>query len=139
MTHPVPSSTTIIFDTRCVLCRSWVNFLLCHEADDRICFIGAWTERGLEIAARHGRSKADLDGTYLVITPSETFDRSDATVALLQHMRAPWRWLTALRFLPKPLRDAVYDVIARKRYAWFGKTNQRLEPSAATLHRFTLD
>ncbi|MHA6645841.1 thiol-disulfide oxidoreductase DCC family protein [Mesorhizobium sp. A623] len=96
-------------------------------------------ERGLEIAARHGRSKTDLQGSYLVITPSETLDRSDATVALLRHMRAPWRWLTVLRVLPKPLRGGVYDIIARKRYAWFGTTDQRLEPSAVTRDRFTFD
>ena len=116
-----------------------MHFLLRHEADDRICFVGAWTETGLEIAARHGRSKADLEGSYLVITPSQALDRSDATVALLRHMRAPWRWLTAFRFLPRTLRDGVYNIIARKRYVWFGTTDQRLEPSAATRHRFTLD
>jgi predicted DCC family thiol-disulfide oxidoreductase YuxK len=32
-----------------------------------------------------------------------------------------FRVLKALRLLPRPLRDWVYDIVARNRYRWFGK------------------
>jgi predicted DCC family thiol-disulfide oxidoreductase YuxK len=32
-----------------------------------------------------------------------------------------WGWVRVLRSVPKPLRDAVYNLVARNRYRIFGK------------------
>jgi predicted DCC family thiol-disulfide oxidoreductase YuxK len=136
---PPPPSTIILFDTHCVLCSRWVAFLLRHERDDAIAFVGAWTTTGLAMAARHGRTRADLERSYLVITGCRAVERSDAGIVLLGHLRAPWRWLRILRWMPRPARDAIYDVVARNRYAWFGKLDACMVPNPATRHRFTLD
>ena len=116
-----------------------VRFLLRHEADDRTRFIGAWTPTGLTTAATYGLGRADLERTYLVIVEGRALVRSDAGFALLGHLKAPWRWLTLLRVVPRPLRDLLYNLVARHRYRWFGTTETCLVPSPESLHRFTLD
>jgi predicted DCC family thiol-disulfide oxidoreductase YuxK len=38
--------------------------------------------------------------------------------------------------LPVPLRDAVYDIVARNRYQWFGKATMCRVPSQEEKPRF---
>jgi predicted DCC family thiol-disulfide oxidoreductase YuxK len=40
-----------------------------------------------------------------------------------------WRWARGLRWVPRPLRDGVYDVVARNRYRWFGRSETCLVPT----------
>ena len=127
---------TIVFDTDCVLCSGMVAFVLAHERDHALAFLGAWSPEGLRAAARLGFAKADLDDTFLLIRDGAALTRSDAALAIATHLRAPWRWLGAVRLLPRPLRDGVYDIVARHRYRWFGRqTNCTLVPPAQR-HRF---
>jgi predicted DCC family thiol-disulfide oxidoreductase YuxK len=42
-----------------------------------------------------------------------------------------WRWARLLRSVPKPLRDAVYNLVARNRYRIFGKYQECFIPDAA--------
>lgn len=111
----------IVFDTDCVLCSGIVAFVLAHERDHRLRFAGAWSVEGLALAAQHGFSRQDLEETFLLIAGGHVLTRSDAALAILRHMRAPWRWLVALRLVPRPLRDAAYRFVARRRYRWFGR------------------
>ena len=41
-----------------------------------------------------------------------------------------WRWTRALLLVPKPLRDAVYNLVARNRYQIFGKFDACFVPDA---------
>jgi predicted DCC family thiol-disulfide oxidoreductase YuxK len=38
--------------------------------------------------------------------------------------------------IPKFIRDAVYDFIARNRYSWFGKKDQCMIPTAELKSKF---
>ena len=39
-----------------------------------------------------------------------------------------WGWVRALRLVPKALRDAVYNLVARNRYRIFGKYEECFVP-----------
>ena len=139
MAHKGPTPVQVVFDTRCVLCSRWVQFLLRHETDDQLRFVSAWSPTGLSLAASHGLGEQDLQRTYLVVRDGAGLTRSDAGLALLMHLKAPWRWLGLLRIVPRPIRDAAYDLVARNRYRWFGTTETCLMPEPDTRHRFTLN
>ena len=126
----------IIFDTDCVLCSGMVAFILAHEQAPTLRFAGAWSNEGLALAARHGFARADLDETFLLLIDNQVLARSDAAIALLRHLRRPWQWLAVSAILPRPLRDAAYGFVARRRYRWFGhRTNCTLVPPGER-HRF---
>ncbi len=99
-------------------------------------FVNAWSPTGLALAERHGLDRAALARTYLVIDNGLGLTRSDAGLALLAHLKAPWRWLGWLRLLPRTLRDAAYDLVARNRYQWFGRKAQCFVPTPDMRHRF---
>jgi predicted DCC family thiol-disulfide oxidoreductase YuxK len=48
----------------------------------------------------------------------------------------PWPLVGALRLVPRRIRDLFYDLIARKRYAIFGKTDSCPLPEPRLRERF---
>ncbi len=128
----------MIFDGHCLLCSGFVNFILKRERAPDFVFINAWSETGLKIAARHGLSKDDLNETYLVVSGGKAFVRSDAAFEVMRYLRAPWPALRIFRFAPKFLRDGVYNIIARNRYSWFGRSDICYLPRAGEKSRFLL-
>jgi predicted DCC family thiol-disulfide oxidoreductase YuxK len=48
-----------------------------------------------------------------------------------------WGWVRALRAVPKPLRDAIYNLVARNRYRIFGKYQACFVPDAGLKGRVT--
>lgn len=127
---------TVVFDSDCILCSRWVHLILRYERDHSIIFVSAWSQQGTALAATHGLSPRDLDATYLFIADGRGMVRSDAGLALLTRLRAPWRWLALLRIVPRPLRDWVYDQVARNRYRWFGRADHCFVPPPGMAHRF---
>lgn len=128
--------TIVVFDTDCVLCSSWVQFICRHERDETMRFVSAWSAEGAILAARHGLRSEDLDETYLVIDGGRGLVRSDAGLAVIRQLAMPWRALLFLSIIPRPLRDLVYGFVARNRYRWFGHRPNCFVPPAGQSHRF---
>ena len=55
--------------------------------------------------------------------------KSDAALTVLSALPG-WGWARALFAVPKPLRDAVYSLVARNRYKIFGKFDACFVPDA---------
>ena len=90
----------------------------------------------MELARLHGLSLADLDRTFLVVDQGEALTKSDAGLAILRQLRAPWSWGQILRAVPRPVRDGIYSWVARNRYRWFGQRDQCFIAPAGQAHRF---
>ena len=133
------SIMSVIFDTDCVLCSGFVHFILRNERNSDIVFVNAWSKSGLAMAAEHGLSPMELDRTYLVVKDGVGHVRSDAGLVILDYLRMPWRMLRLLRFCPRFLRDGVYSVVARNRYALFGNKSQCFVPPPDAVQRFIDD
>jgi predicted DCC family thiol-disulfide oxidoreductase YuxK len=51
--------------------------------------------------------------------------RSNAILHILLRLGGAWRTLAAgMAIVPRPIRDAAYDLIARTRYAIFGRRDE---------------
>ena len=126
----------VVFDADRVLCSRMVAFVLAHERGPVLRFAGAWPDEGLALAAAHGLSRSDLDKTFLVVSGGRPLTRSDAAMEIASHLRAPWRWAAFAAIVPHPLRDAVHDQVARRRYRWFGRRQDCTVVPPAEWHRF---
>jgi predicted DCC family thiol-disulfide oxidoreductase YuxK len=125
----------LLFDGVCVLCSGTVRFILAHERDHDIRFATMQSRAGQALLAAHQMPITDWDSVVFVVD-GRPLERSWAAFAVARHLRAPWRWLRALAIVPRPLRDAVYDWVARRRYRWFGRRESCMVPDEATRARF---
>jgi predicted DCC family thiol-disulfide oxidoreductase YuxK len=120
----------VIFDGHCGLCNRSVRWLLRHDRLDRLRFVPSDSPLIAALLARHRITRARWapnPETILVAidpcTPSEQLlSRSTAVLAILRHLHRPWPAISAaLGWIPRPLRDLAYRLVARWRYRVWGR------------------
>ena len=134
--HPI-----LLYDGVCGLCNRLVQFILRRDRMAVFRFASLQSPLAARILTRQGVNLTDLDTVYVVINPNEPAEslraRSDAVVFVLKELGGIWRRAAALiRIIPEPLRDAIYNVIARNRYRIFGRYETCPLPTPDTQARF---
>lgn len=125
----------VVFDAQCLLCNSWVQFLLKHDKQGIFQFAAIQGEVGGELLAGAGLKIEGLQ-TMLLVDGHQSWQHTDAILRVLHALGWPWRLSGVAKLVPAPLCDALYRVIARNRYQWFGKSEQCLMPDPAVAARF---
>ncbi len=114
--HTSLPHTVVFFDGVCGLCNGFVDFLVQH---DRARVLRYAPLQGAT-AARFERLPRNLD-SVVVVDGDRVLVKSDAALVVLSRLGGVWRFTAVARVIPRVVRDAVYDTIARNRYRWFGK------------------
>ena len=117
--EPWPDDDVILYDGVCVFCSRWVRFVATRDTDRRFRFTAIQSGYGTRLAQAFGINPHDPD-TNAVVHGGQVFFKSDAALTVLGALPG-WGWVRALRLVPKPLRDALYNLVARNRYRIFGK------------------
>ncbi len=126
---PDPGRILIFYDGGCGLCHGLVRFVLARDRAG-VCQFAA-----LDSATARALLGAN-DGTTLVVRAgAHGYTRSDAVLVIAQVLPAPWSWARVLRCLPRALRDALYDQVARHRHRLAGTPSCAL-PGAGFQDRF---
>jgi len=123
-----PDDDVILYDGVCVFCSRWVRFVAARDLAQRFRFTAIQSGYGTRLAQAFGIDSNDPD-TNAVVHGGRVFFKSDAALMVLSHLPG-WHWVRVLRFVPKPLRDAVYNLVARNRYRIFGKYENCFIPDA---------
>jgi predicted DCC family thiol-disulfide oxidoreductase YuxK len=121
-----PDDDVILYDGVCVFCSRWVHFVAKRDVDRRFRFTAIQSPYGTRLAQAFSIDPADPD-TNAVIHGGVAWFKSDAALTVLGALPG-WEWVRALRTVPKPLRDAVYNLVARNRYRVFGKYEECFVP-----------
>ena len=127
--HPI-----IVFDALCVLCSANARFVLKHDRRGHFRLASMQGETGAALYRRFGIDPADPE-TLIVVQGDAALRDSDAILAIWTGLGWPWRALSALRAVPKALRDPLYRWIARHRYRFFGRRETCWVPSPADVAR----
>jgi len=130
---PWPDDDLILYDGVCVFCSRWVQFVIARDSAKRFRFTPIQSAYGTRLAQAYGIDPADPD-TNAVIHGGTAHLKSDAALTVLSHL-AGWRWARILFAVPKPLRDAVYGLVARNRYRIFGRYESCFVPDAELRRR----
>jgi len=128
--HPV-----VLFDGVCNLCAGTVQFLIRRDPEGLFRFAPLQSEAAEALLADHGLDDHDLDSIVL-IEGDDVYVKSDAAIRIATHLGGVYRLLWPFRFLPRRLRDWAYDVVAERRYGWFGKRDQCMVPTGDLESRF---
>ena len=118
----VSNPEVLFYDGHCALCHGAVKFVLKRDRSGK-----AFRFAPLQGSTFHSRvapeRRANLPDSIVVLTnEGALLVRSDAFVHISRRLGGGWRfWAGLLAAIPRPLRDLVYDFIARIRYRLFGK------------------
>jgi predicted DCC family thiol-disulfide oxidoreductase YuxK len=124
-----PDDDVILYDGVCVFCSRWVRFVATRDVAQRFRFTPIQSDYGTRLAKTFGIDPGDPD-TNAVIHGGVAYFKSDAALTVLASLPG-WHWTRVLRRVPKPVRDAVYSLVARNRYRIFGRYDACFVPDAA--------
>jgi predicted DCC family thiol-disulfide oxidoreductase YuxK len=111
----------LYYDGNCAMCHGFVRFVLAEERSGTLRF--GPLQGGHFRASVPETTRAGLPDSLILRTNDGTLHvRSGAVIEVMKHMGGLWHLLSwALRIVPRPLRDAAYDIIGGMRYRVFGR------------------
>lgn len=123
-----PDDDVILFDGVCVFCSRWVRFVASRDRARRFRFTAIQSAYGARLAQALGIDPDDPD-TNAVIHGGVAYKKSDGALTVLSNL--PGLGFARVFFaVPRPVRDMVYNLIARNRYRMFGKFDACIVPDA---------
>lgn len=128
--HPV-----IFFDGVCNLCNSSVNFIIDRDPKKTFRFSSLQSEYAKKNLLPNFGGQNQPDSIVLK-RKGRIYIKSSAALRVAAKMPGLWPLLMIFWIIPKPLRDAIYDLVARNRYKWFGKKDACRIPSPELRERF---
>ncbi|GAA4176270.1 thiol-disulfide oxidoreductase DCC family protein [Shinella granuli] len=120
MTRNDAAGPIIVFDAECILCSANAQFVLRHDHARRFRLASMQNAVGAALYRRFGIDPADPE-SMIVVDGDLLLKDSDAVLAIHAGLGWPWKALSALRLIPRFLRDPAYRWLARNRYRLFGR------------------
>lgn len=124
-----------MFDGVCNLCSSSVQFILKKDKKDQFLF-GSLQGAAGQLYLQKYQLAPNSFHSFMLIEGDKLYTRSSAALRMLKHIGGPWGWLYACMIVPRFIRDAVYNFIAKNRYKWFGKKEACWVPTPALKEKF---
>lgn len=106
----------VLFDGVCHLCNWFVRFVIQRDAGGGFDFAPLQSTLGQSLS---GQKKGD---SIVLAEGGRQYEADEAVLRILSRLSGPWPSVAkALGWWPKPLRRWGYRLIARSRYAIFGR------------------
>jgi predicted DCC family thiol-disulfide oxidoreductase YuxK len=113
----------VLFDGVCNLCSNSVQFILKRDTKNQFLFGSLQGKAGQEYLKKF-QLPADAFNSFMLVEGDTLYSRSSGALRMLKHLGGGWSVLYAFIIVPKFIRDAVYNFIAKNRYKWFGKKDE---------------
>lgn len=125
----------MIIDGVCNLCERSAQFVIKRDKKGVFRFGSFQSAATQELLRARGLSFPSMDSFVLLAGPRH-YTRSDAALRVCRRLDGLWPILSVFLIVPRPIRDAVYNMVARNRYKWFGKKEACLIPTPDIAARF---
>lgn len=132
-----PSRPVVLFDGVCNLCNSAVQWLIERDPEGRLSFASLQSRaaRGV-LAAAQVDDASKLPDSIVLVDQAGVHVRSAAALRIAGLLGFPYSLARIALLVPRPVRDAVYELVARNRYRWFGRRDVCMRPTPELAARF---
>jgi len=118
----------ILFDGVCVLCSRGCRFVDRRDRRGYFRYVPIQQAEGRAIAQQLGIDP-DRPDSFAFVARGRASVKSEAALRIARELPW-WGWVTVLLWVPRVVRDWVYDRIAGNRYRWFGRRATCMLPTA---------
>ena len=135
-----PDSPVLLYDDTCGFCAESVQLVLRHDRRRTLRFAALHGEFGTLVRERHPELER-VDSIVWVDSPgsaqgSRVLVRSDAALRVARYLGGWWTLALPLLLIPRAVRDAGYNLIARHRHSLIGSGPSCLLPAPEVRERF---
>ena len=125
----------ILFDGVCNLCTGSVRFVIERDSRKQFRFASLQSPVAEKLLGPQ-RNEADRLESVVLVVGERIYRKSSAALLIARRLDGLWPLLSVLLAIPRPVRDAVYDWIGRRRYRMFGKRAACWQPRPELADRF---
>lgn len=128
----------LLFDGLCGFCDRTIHHILKHDKKGVMMFAPLQSGYAREVLARHPKFQG-VDSMMIVERHGDletAFVRSAAALKIASYLGGAHQIAQVGRILPPPLRDLIYNGIAKVRYKIFGKKDACPIPTPAERKRY---
>ena len=118
----------ILFDGVCVLCSRGCGFVSKRDRRGYFRFVPMQMAEGRRLAEQLGINP-DRPDSFAFVANGQASVKSEAVLRIACELRR-WQWTWLFHFIPRVIRDAIYDLVARNRYRWFGRRDACILPNS---------
>ena len=97
-----------------------MNFIIDRDNNDAFRFAALQSETGQQILKELKLNINDFD-TFILVDGSNYYSKSTAALLISKNLKGLWKLLFLFIVIPGPIRNFLYDIVARNRYKIFGK------------------
>jgi predicted DCC family thiol-disulfide oxidoreductase YuxK len=125
--------SVILYDGDCGLCHRFIYYLISRDTHNRFRFAPLQSESGMKLLKDFPIN--ELPDSVVVVFQGLFLTRSAAALHCLKRISGMQTAARILSLFPLMLSDRVYDLIARRRYRWFGMKENCPLPSPSVLKK----
>jgi predicted DCC family thiol-disulfide oxidoreductase YuxK len=118
----------ILFNGVCVLCSRGCRFVSKRDRRDYFRFVPTLLAEGRLLAEQVGINP-DRPDSFAFVANGQAYVKSEAMLLIARELPR-WQWTWSVHFIPRAVRDAIYDLIAHNRYRWFGRRDACILPNS---------
>ena len=100
----------ILFDGTCAFCERSVRFIASRD-NGYFRFGASQNPEGRALLEQFGTSR-EFTRSIILIEGDQIYLRSDAVLRIASHLRAPWKFAGGFLWVPRPVRDVAYRIVA---------------------------
>ena len=112
----------ILFDGTCAFCERAVIFIATRDPEGYFRFGASQTPEAAALLAPHGLSR-ETARSIILIEDGQVYLRSTASLRIAARLTWPWSAARVLLWVPRPLRDLAYRIVAAIRHRLAGRSN----------------
>jgi predicted DCC family thiol-disulfide oxidoreductase YuxK len=127
----------ILFDGVCNLCSGAVQFIIKRDKKDVFRFASLQSSFGQSVLKKYKLPSHELSSVILVENDI-IYTRSTGALKVAKQLSGGWPLLYMFIIVPRFIRDAVYNYVAKNRYKWFGKKQECWLPTPALKNKFII-
>lgn len=130
------ATQVVLYDGVCRFCDATVGFALPRDREARLKFSPLQSRYARVLLQQAGVELRPPYDTVFYWDGRRLHNRSSAILRIFAELGGPWKLCAIGLVVPKFIRDAAYQFVARRRYAWFGKDDRCILPPPAWRERF---